>query len=280
MPIGTQKFYFGRLNIIAHYDDKRIYILHGLRAGVSIQDRGNSWSFAEVTELSNDLGNFVHGYLVKFSDIFEEIIRPEEGQFGETPIEDRVEAKAQFFLHIKTGLIAYHPVANQIAQKAFQDKFCELFKAAHDNILVDAEIQTIEERYQIFDRIRGFEVVEKIIFKLHPSNPNNVILWKDIDDDIKNMGASKYVEEYSVEKGSTKGLNKERILEDSKVRGKFIMAEDGYGEGKVTGTNEGVRQTISTGSNPATATVLEREDKLDVLGSLVGTLKKIFERFN
>jgi len=279
MTTGRKKFYFGRLNIIASYEDKRNYILHGLRPGVSIDDRGNSWSFAEISELSNELGNFIHGYLVKFSDSFEEIIRPEQGQFDETPVEDRVEAKAQYFLHVKSGLIAYHPVGNQIAQKTFQDKFCNVFEKAHDDLFVDAEIQTIEERYEIFDKIRDFQVVEKITFKLHPSNPNNTPLWSDIDNDIKSIGATSYTEEYSVKPGSTKGLSKDRILEDPKIKGKFIMAEDGYGEGQATGTTQGERKTITTGNNPTTVIVLEREEKSDVLESLKGTLIKIFDRF-
>jgi hypothetical protein len=279
MPIGRKKFYFGRLNIIASYGDKQSYILHGLRPGVSIDDRGNSWSFAEISELSNDLGNFVHGYLVKFSDSFEEVIRPEQGQFDETPIEDRVEAKAQFFLHIKTGLIAYSPVGNQIAQKTFQDKFCQVFEKSHDNLFVDAEIQTIEERHEIFERIMDFQIVEKITFRLHPSNPNRTPLWNDIDDDIKSMGATSYTEEYSVKQGAAKGLNKGRILEDPKIKGKFIMAEDGYGEGKATGIIQEERKTITTGNNPTTVTVLERPEATDVLESLKDKLIKIFDRF-
>ncbi len=253
--------------------------MHGLRPGVSIESHGNRWSFAEVSELSNDLGDFVHGYLVKFRDSFEEIIRPEEGQFDETTISDRVEAKSELFLHIKSGLIAYHPTGSEISINTFQSRFCKVFEEAYENLFISTEIQAIEERFEIFEKIRELQVIEKISFKLHPSNPNNTPIWKDADDDIKSMGASSYVEEYSVEPGVVKGLNRERILEDEQIRGKFVIAEDGYGEGKVTGTRDGERKVISTRSNPTTTTVLVRESAEETLDSLKDTLRKLFDRF-
>ena len=279
MPSYKRKYFFGRLNTIAVYENKKNFIMNGLRPGVSIESHGNGWLFAEISEIVNDLGDFIHGYLVKYSDSFEEVIHPEEGQFDETSIQDRVKAKSEFFLHIKSGLIAYHPVGKKIPRPLFDSKFRDLFEKAYDNFFVSAEIQTVEDRFEIFEQIRGLQVVEKITFRLHPSNPNNDPIWKDVDDDIHSMDAANYLEEYSSKPGSKKGLNKDLILNSDRIKGRFIMAEDGYGKGEVVGTKDGQTKNLSTGKNPTTATILLKEEPEENLNALKDTLKKIFDRF-
>jgi len=277
----TQTFYFGRL-VIAYtpgYSDKTKFISDALRPGITVQKNTNSWSFGEVTNLENEDATYIHGYLVKYKqESYEETLNERAGQFEQQVIEDLVEAKSNFFLHVKSGVIAYRLVSGHISQRQFTDIFKELFEKAYNNFFIDVVINSIDDDYSIFDKIREFEVINKISFKLHPSNPNMRDLWKEVDEEIKAIGASSYTEEYSTKANSSKGLNKEVIENNEEIRGKLHMADDGYGIAKVVGTINGELKTISTGDHPTTVKVIIRDKIEETLESLKLSFKKIFNR--
>jgi len=277
MPNKPVRYYFGRLNLIATFKDRREFILGGLRTDKFIERRNFIWGFFDIKEINTNQGLFIHGYLVKYRPESElEVALPEKHKLGEVTAPNLVEAKSRFFLHIESGLIVYHPVGGQIENDVFCERFIEIFHEALDKFFVNAEIQAIEERFQVLEIIKKFKSISKVEIYLHPSNPNLSDLWKDIDQRLKTLSATSYKEVYENDKKEST-LN---VADDSEIRGKVAMAEDGYGKASVTGELEGEVKTVSTKDNPITALAPgDEEEPEKVLESLDESLRRIFQRF-
>lgn len=277
MPYRTIKYYFGRLNLIAVFDDKREFLFKALKTNRVQQYRGYNWGFFDIVELESELGNFFHGYLVKYKPEFsEEVANPDTHSLEDQEIDNFVMAKSRFFLHIKSGIITYHPVGNIISRQTFVERFCKLFEYSLDNMFVNAEIQSIEEDYTIFEVIRSFKKIKRVHIYLHPSNPSNRDRWKRTDERLKNLGASSYYERYEVDE-EIGSLN---VIEDEEINSKIAMADDGYGKVDITGEIDGELQTVSTSDNPiATQAPNDEVEARNVLERLFIKLKDIFDRF-
>jgi len=270
-------YYFGRLNLIAHYEDKKEFLLRALKTTKIWEYKDTNWGFFDISEIDSKLGTFIHGYLVKYSNNFkEEIANPETHSIEEQQIKNYVIAKCRFFLHIDSGLISYHPVGTIISKETFKKRFCELFEHSLENMFVSAEIQSIDEEEKIFEAIRKFKKIIKLQIYLHPSNPSNRERWKKTDERLKELGVAKYKEHYEADE-SDGNLN---IIDDEDIYSKITMADDGYGQASVTGDLEGERKTIKTGDNPVIAKApsdyLEASKVLEIL---MLKIKEIFDRF-
>jgi hypothetical protein len=278
MPKGL-RYLFGRLNIIPiqELNEKRNLLYEGLRHDTLLEKRGTVWGFYEVREISSEYGDFVHGYLVKYRPhTIEEVVIPETRQLDEQAIRNLVKAKARFFLHISSGLIAYHPVGREIRRDTFADRFVQLFQQALGNFFVDAEIQTIQEPYRIFEAMKKFQRISAVSIYLHPSNPSLRDVWKRTDNRLKQVGAANYSEKYE-SKPDGGGLS---IVEDEDVNSKIAMAEDGYGHAEITGTMEDHPMTVSTRDSPISSYSGADEDAPElVLERLSSTIRRVFSRF-
>lgn len=273
------RYYFGRLNIIAVYDNKREFILNSLRADVAVITKTYSWGFFNIEEVETDDGRFVHGFLVKYApETEEEVVVPESRQINDESIRNRINAKSRFFLHIPSGLIAYHPIGGRIEQGQFGKHFVDIIKKANDNFFTEANIQTVttEDNSEFANLIGRFERISKVKVFLVPSNPSNRDVWDRTDERIKNMNAATYEEEFTADPKS-QGLN---VLGDEELLSKFIMAQDGYGDATVSGKIDGEDRSISIKVNPiAVQAPNDDNEPQRVLGVLRLTFNKIFQRF-
>ncbi|MGK9477904.1 hypothetical protein [Melioribacter sp. OK-6-Me] len=269
-------YYFGRLNLIAHYENKREFLLKALKSNIIWKHKDTNWGFFDIEEIDSEHGSFIHGYLVKYSPNYnEEVANPETHNLEEQQINNYVLAKSRFFLHINSGLITYHPVGVIISKEIFRKNFCKLFEHSLEGMFVSAEIQSIDEEEKIFEAIKKFKKVLKLQIYLHPSNPNNRDIWKRTDDRLKKLGASKYKEYYEAQEDGN--LN---ITDDEEINSKISMADDGYGQAAVTGEMDGEKKTVKTGDNPVTAKApgdnLKPAEALEIL---MAKIKEIFGRF-
>jgi hypothetical protein len=280
MPSHFYKYYFGRLNVISSYSDKKSFLIDLMRPGVFLENRGNRWTFTDIEEFKDNDETYIHGFLVKYIESCpEETIDLNQGKINQTHLSNKTKGKARFFIHVKSGIIAYHPFPNQISSDQFIIFFCKIFQLAQSLDEPNTEIKLIEESYEIIERINDFSSIHKISFKLHPSNPNSRPLWKDIDEDIQNMEATSYTEEYSVISSDRDGLNLERIKTDENLRAKFFMADDGYGEAKVSGKVNGQPKTFKTGDVPSTTRIYDFGSVSDVFSKLKPNFSKFFDKF-
>lgn len=273
-----QKYYFGRLNILANYVDKYDFILVGLRQNNVFLRSNHLWGFFDIEPLEVDEGLFVHGYLVKYKpEKLEEVVDSETHKLTYEGIKDSVVAKARFFLHVSSGIIIYHPVSLHIDVETFNEIFSELFKKSYDNFFVDVAIQSIQDRYKIFEEIERFDYIEKVDITLHPSNPRSSKIWDGIDKDFKELGIGKYQEHYKA-KSDGEGL---KIKDSVEVRAKITMADDGYGKADVTGVINKQKVTVSTKDNPVTEMAPgDSVEKETVYTYIKDKLNNIFSRFS
>lgn len=275
MPQRTHAYLFGRLNLIANYTDKQQYLLEGLATKQPLASHGFEWGFFEVQELESALGPVIYGYLVKYRlQSEEEVALPAEQRLTDEEALNRVRAKAPFFLHSKSGVIAYRPVGAQIHAETFRSRFCRLFEKGHEDLLVSAEIQSIQERLRLLQALRSFSSISRISISLHPSNPSNSRRWKRIDERIKDMNAASYREQFDAKPGGP-GL---KVDETSETVDKIVMADDGYGKASATGVIGSKVRTISTAASPLVARVLIEEDPSRVFDLLQPTLQEILQR--
>jgi len=130
------RYYFGRFNLMAQYERKEIFVAEGLRTPTVVRKRGQNWQFLKVESAVSELGELLTGYLAKYRPVTEEEVAvPAAQDLGDQVIENLVIAKARFFLHLESGLIAYHPVGSHITRDQFRRNFAEIFEASKADFL-------------------------------------------------------------------------------------------------------------------------------------------------
>jgi hypothetical protein len=259
-----------------HADTQKL-VSDGLEGPTRVTKRGQHWQFLQVVKINTDLGAFFTGYLGKYKpEAEEEVAVPETQDINDETIENRITAKARFFLHEASHLIAYHPVGSLITRRSFCSSFSEVFRSAHSAFFVDAEIQGVEEENQLREAMARFSAISRVRIYLHPSNPNNRDLWKRTDDRLRSLGVTDYHEQYQGKQQTTPL----RITQDEEVRAKIAMAEDGYGRAELTGVLDGEEQTLSTDDNPVSATAPGEEETPEmILEHLLAKFTGIISRF-
>lgn len=271
-------FYFGRLNLIATYSDKREFLIRSLRSNTSVEQRRIIWDFFDIQEISSETGTYLYGYLAKYRPVTdEEIANPTDQTIVETAIRNLIVAKSRFFLHIEDGLVIFHPQSGQIEIGQFCNMFATLIERANNDFFVNAEVQIVQDQYKLLEMLPQFSKLTRLTISLHPSNPNLSPTWDTIDRDLKDKGADKLTETYE----SGKRFESLNVANDSEIKAKIVMAEDGYGEAAITGIVNGEVKTITTKDNPVSAQAPNDDVPApDVLSMLTGKIKQIFSRFN
>jgi hypothetical protein len=267
-------FFFGRLNINAYVADKRNLILTGLRTNKFHDKNEFRYGFFDVEPVNDE---FVYGRLVKYKRLLEgEIVDEESHRTAVGGLPYGMVGKSDFFLHYKSGVLAYRPLASRISAKQFRLVFARLIEAGHDNFFVSAQVETIDEGLRIDEAIRKFETIRKVVFDIHPTNPSNRDVYKRIDERLKMLKAEKLKQTIEASDG---GLNKKALLDDDIYRS-LIMAADGYGNGSIHGVAEGRTMVITTEDSPVRKEIVESLSPLEMLESLLPTFKRIWERMN
>ena len=272
------RYLFGRLSVIANPDDKMSYFIKTLNSSHRIEKNRSFWGFFDVNTLTSSEGEFFSGFLVKYKKaVAEEIVDRESRSIIDIDVEFRVLAKSRFFLHFKTGMIAYHPVGNTISKEQFRENYCELFEKANGGLFVAAKMTSLLEQYKILESLKSFQRIDKINFHLRPSNPTNRDEWKEVDDMLHRLDAGYYDESFISKPGST-GLH--NVIEEPVIKQKTHMSEDGYGETKVTGKRNGEIVTISSEDNPISQKAPNDDhESITVLDKLIGKFRSVIERF-
>jgi len=284
MSIKTQRYYFGRLNIISAYTgSKKDFLVQGLNSDVLLFIRNYNWGFFEVEVIQDEEEEYLSGFLVKYRPLDpSEFVNVETREIQEQEVRDRITAKSCFFLHIRTGVVAYQ-VTTDINDNLFRENFCKLLQQAYDNLFIDTEIQAINQEETFFEAIKSFNSIRKISIYLHPSNPSSRDIWKSVDERLKRLDLENYTEIYK-SKSESRSLN---IENDEEINSKLHMANDGYGKAKVTGKKGEDYETITTGDTPITYEVeyevIDNEptinlDPTNLLSQIKPTFKSLFRR--
>ncbi len=272
MPTRTVTFFFGRLNVTAYNADKKELILKGLRTDKFHDKNEFRYGFFDVEELND---TFAFGRLVKYKRLLEgEIVNEESHRTALGALPYGMVGKSDFFLHYKSGVVAYRPVASRISARQFRFVFARLIEVAHDNFFVNAQVETIDEGLKIEEAFRKLEVIRRVSFDIHPTNPSNREVYKRVDERLKQLRAEKLRQVVEAGEG---GLNKKALLEDD-IYKSLIMAGDGYGSGSIHGFAEGRKMVITTGDSPVRKEIVESQSTSEMLENLLPAFKLIWER--
>lgn len=278
MPNRESRYYFGRLNIVSAYnEDKKDFLERGLNSGILKYERNYSWGFFETEDVPEQ-GEYISGFLVKYRPFDpEQFVNTETREIEDQEIRNRVKSKSRFFLHVKTGIIAYQ-VVNGISDSSFRRNFAKLLAGVYHDFFIDAEIQAINQEESFFEAVQRFESIAKVSIYLHPSNPSSRHVWKNTDERLKDLEVESYTEIYKL-KESRSNLD---IREDQEINSKLYMASDGYGKAKIKGKRNGEYETITTGDNPIEAEVENLVENTEppqtILRQILPTFRSLFNR--
>lgn len=269
------RFFFGRLNLIAEYSDKRAFLLEGLRTKKLLSVREHVWGYFEVDDVPGR-GAFLTGYLVKLRrEQPEEVGNLRTHELALTNVANRAIAKARFFLDVGTGLIAFQHVSPHIEDRHFREHFAKLLVEGFEGFFVSAEVQSVEERFKFMETLATYESVSEVSIALHPSNPSYSVIWRPVDDRLKSLDVGSYREVYQAKRGG----GSLKPIEDQEIKSKVVMAEDGYGEARASGVRDGRIQRLSTAQNPVTGQATTQDATPEsILEQLMSVFQGIMER--
>lgn len=275
MPRGVQIYQFARLNLLGQWDDKHVFVSDALASGATESKGKFKYGFFDLEEVELESEMFAFGRLVKYKPLLEgETVDERLHQVVEGGLPQGVVAKSEFLLHYDSDVIAYRPVASRLSPAQFREMAAKLIELAHDRFFVSAEVQSIDEGFEIEEAIREFEEITKVSLDLHPSNPSNREVWERIDRRLTELGAIRMWQTLIARQG---GFDRTTFFDDDVYRG-LMMAADGYGSGLIQGTVDGSQVTISTEDSPVKQEVRPSEHPDDLLGQLMRTFRRIWER--
>lgn len=277
MPTRARKFLFGRLNILIGTDKKMTFLRDALASRTLIERRGSRWGIFDSRPIDHTSGDsFLAASLVKFRPLTtEEVVDEARHRLTTANIEDLVERKSAFFLHVTSGVIAFEDARPSIDAATFRKRTAEVINEALGKFFANAEIQGIDEDLSFLEVVRKFKRVLRYTVSLHPSNPSNRGVWAAVDARIKKLGVQQYKEDFSAPTTET-GL---AVLEDEEIRAKTIMAQDGYGKATAKGEGDNGLRTVTTHDNPVSASVdASLTDDHTVLEALWDKFGSIFRR--
>ena len=265
----------GRLHIIANYtnyNEKSEYIRLSLESKATVSKRESDWGFFDVKKLVFETENYFLGYLVKYRprDLGETVDKNSH-TITNTTINDHVQAKSHFILHIKSGLICYRPMLGLISDNQFRQLFKEIFEAANANMLVNVEISPVGDPTEIISAIKDFDIIRSIEFNLHPSNPRFNDKWKEIDQKMRMLQADYY-------KGSFHGENGLKAEQNGEIMSEILMAIDGYGKAKIHGLKGNQKHSASTEHEPLNIVSNQDAPINELMKSVVDCFKEIWNR--
>lgn len=270
-------FQFGRVLIVGRQvDNKSDFFNTVFLAKKPVTDQFNKYLFLDVQSLSINQETFFAGKLVKYKAKEEDIVIEDSSALGISIVDNAVVAQPEFVLHPYTGIIAFRSMPSLFSPRQFRNKFALLVEASLDNFFISTKVEAVNEELNIQEQLDKFRLINRISMDLHPSNPHNGDLWKQIDEKIKAYGAGEYKQELKAPEGG--GLNIEKI-HDSDVYAGLVMAADGYGYAEAEGVLEdGRRVKVTTADNPTEAKTTIDGNSEHLINQLVRTFKSVWKR--
>lgn len=270
-------YYFCRLNLVGHIPDKYQMLYDSIRSD-AITDVGKfRYGFFDAMDIEIDGDRFAFGVLVKFKPLLEgEIVDEVTHQVLEGGLPHGVVTKSKYFLHYRSGIIAYHPIKSRLSDMQFREVFADLIGKANNDFFVSAVLKSINEEYKILEAIAKFQIIKKISFNIVPTNPSNREPYQDLDDKLKFLRVQKLSQQMVADEG---GFNKDALIHDDALKA-VSMATDGYGTASVSGEVDGRNITISTNESPVAAEIIDSDSPKTLLNNLYSQFRQIWNRMN
>jgi hypothetical protein len=185
---------------------------------------------------------------------------------GQEAIENLIEASSPFIYLPEFSGIAYKHVWN-LQREQFVRAFCELVEAKEHNFFVRCDIEPVTDLRTFVTRLARLEKITLLQASVKPPNPLFGPCWEPLKEYVK----KRRLEEVTIKEESVAGISTKvaeiatkmsagttsapelRELMEPLLNGvgdaALLMAADGYGHGKVVGTEENRTVTIKTSEN-------------------------------
>jgi len=199
-------------------------------------------------------------------------------------MEYSLNAESRFFIHVKSGVIAFEP--GKINPNQFSKNFSKVFEEGHlPRKERRVEIHIIAKEEEFLGSINQFNIIQNVEIILLPPNPSSRRIYEELHIEMVNDGIAKSKETIEI-KSDRDG---KELIQRKNEEGDIAMASDGLGKVKVKGTITTTKdkhsfeineKTISTSDYPETTEAPQDSDSNEsILEKLIIAFKKILNRF-
>ncbi len=251
----------GRVLKLGTLDQKKL--IDAIKEPVSVNFRGNSWTFIDVEEHRDNFDHFIFGRLSKYKPQGEVVVVDTEKRTEETQFENNLRVASSPFVYIpEHSGIAFLNIHSHIEQTVFINRFCSIVEETHSNFFVDCDIEMISDLRSFAAKVSSLEGIYEVKAKVSPPNPMFGSLWEDLKNYLIDRNTDRMnIDEESPENKPLNTNLPEHIkkaseqTEENEYRTEkplpisdaaILMAADGYGHGLVRGKSGDEFITIKT----------------------------------
>jgi hypothetical protein len=218
------------------------------------------WTITDVIDMRDATDPFVFGNLAKYSkEGTVKVVDEAAKHQRQARARNLLEASAPFVYLPQFSGLAFLHVWNGIQEDIFPRRFKAIIEAAYDNFFVDCTVEPVADYRAFLQKLRSLDRITELSAKVHPPNPLFGRLWGSLDEYVKKRQADEVSVRERTEKPS--GLSTQllvliqNILENPKYEppqvpditdAAVLMAADGYGSGKVVGTEDDHEVVVRT----------------------------------
>lgn len=254
-------YYVGRVLKLGSLDQGML--LDALRRPAAIKNRGNAWTFIDVTEVQQDNQYFIFGRLSKYAPEGEVGVVDEATRSEKKQVEQNLLVASSPFVYIpEHSGIAFLSVSGHIEPRTFILRFCEIVEQTHHKFFVDCDIELVSDLKTFAAQLASLDGIFKIEARISPPNPLFSPLWKSLEEYLRGRNTDRMVviedapEKEVIETDlqllvtkASEQTEEEQFIPDHEIAigdAAVLMAADGYGSGKVRGRIENEVIVIKT----------------------------------
>jgi hypothetical protein len=257
MQTGT--YYLGR--VIKNYFLNQELFIKSLFDAKTITTRNYSWTITECMKFEDDGKiTYIFGRLSKFNPDGEvgKVDRTTKSEIR-VPEPDLLVASSPFIYIPEYSGIAFLHIWNQIEDKTFISRFCQIIVASNENVFTECIIEPLTDLQTFLVKIKTLTRIYQISATINPPNPLFSPLWKPLRDYLRERDTHEMrIEEKNknkspiktkivdiiqriIEIGAAKISRKDKesnLIEEpvpTITEAALLMAADGYGKGKISG---------------------------------------------
>ena len=242
------RYYLGRVIKLGNLTQENL--IESLQKPTPISAGSFQWTFTDAVNESDGKTGYVFSRLSKYTQEGHVTIVDTDTQSQRDAIaENLLVASAPFVYLPEFSGVAYLHVWNGIAEDVFRRRFKTIVEQTFDKFFVQCDIEAIADYTAFVTKLKSMDKFSEIRAKVRPPNPLFGDLWKDLNNYIKTRNASEIqvAEKSSEDDGLSTDLihfvdaiieEKMDVLEKSAsiTDAALLMAADGYGSGKITGS--------------------------------------------
>ncbi|MEW6487169.1 MAG: hypothetical protein AB1578_04540 [Thermodesulfobacteriota bacterium] len=262
MREGKGRYHLGRVHKIGRLNDE--LIVAAIEHPATIQGARYAWTFTDaVVEREGNATRYAYAHLSKFlpEGTVTVVDEPHRAQ-DQRPEPNLLVATSPFVYIPEFSGIAFLHVWNQIETKAFIKRFCHIICSTHDRFFVGCDIEPISDLRTFVARLKAIDVFLEISAKVHPPNPLFGRAWRRLNEYIQKRNAGELDIKEKSEEGShlrtdvlehvqgilaaTAQHPYEPVAPIDITDAALLMAADGYGKGKIVGTEGETRVVVRT----------------------------------